>query len=297
MTPAKSTMPLGDAGLLMLTALLWASNNIAAKLVIDDIPPLFAAGIRFAITAAVLLPFLRIPKSQIKPMMAIAITSGPIHFGLLYTSFHLATAIGPITVILQLWVAFATIMSVVFLKERFGGRHLAGLVLAFAGPAVIGLDPAMTHDLTAIFVACLTALAWALSTVLARRAGNLSGMSIQAWMAMFAWPALLLYSAATETGQGPAIAAADWKMWSLIIYGAVIAGIFGNVIMFRMVRKYEVSRTTPLLLLTPVFTEIIGILVRNEVMTPRIALGTGLTVAGVLILTVRAVYRQPAAAT
>jgi drug/metabolite transporter (DMT)-like permease len=94
MTPAKTAMPLGDAGLLILTAFLWASNNIAAKLIIDDMPPVFSAGLRFAITSLVLLPFLRIPGDQVKSMLGVALTSGPIHFGLLYTSFHLATAIG-----------------------------------------------------------------------------------------------------------------------------------------------------------------------------------------------------------
>jgi O-acetylserine/cysteine efflux transporter len=296
MTPAKTAMPLGDAGLLILTAFLWASNNIAAKLIIDDMPPVFSAGLRFAITSLVLLPFLRIPGDQVKSMLGVALTSGPIHFGLLYTSFHLATAIGPITVVLQIWVAFATILSVAFLGERFGIRHLGGLVLAFAGPAIIGFDPAMRHDLAAILVACLTALAWGTSTVLARRAGNLSGIAVQAWMAMLAWPLLLAYSAATETGQMVSLQQADWKTWSLILYGALLAGIFGNVIMFSMVRKYEVSRTTPLLLLTPVFTEILGILVRDEIMTSRIALGTALTVAGVFILTLRAVTRKPEAA-
>lgn len=295
MSAPKSTMPLGDAGLLILVALLWASNNIAAKVIMDGMPPIFSAGLRFAITSVVLIPFLRIPRQQVIAIVRIALIAGPIHFGLLYTSFHLARAVGPITVILQLWVAFATIMSVVFLKERFGMRHLIGLILAFAGPAVIGLDPQMIHDLDAILVACLTALAWALATFLTRRAGNLSGVSLQAWLSILAFPLLLLYSSLTETGQIASLLSTSWKMWGLILYGAVVAGVMGNVIMFSMVSKYEVSRTTPLLLLTPVFTEIIGILVRDEIMTQRIALGTALTVAGVIILTVRAVYRKPGA--
>jgi O-acetylserine/cysteine efflux transporter len=289
---SRDPMPLRDCALLVLIALMWGSSNIAAKLVIDEMPPVFSAAVRFVITTILLFRFLPIAPNRIKAIVPLALAAGPCHFALLYTGFHMATAVGPMTVGGQLWVAFATILSVVFLGDRPGWLHWLGLILAFTGAAVIGIEPSLAHDLDAFAVVIGSAFFWGLSAFLARRAGDLPGLQVQAWMALLAVPLLLGLSFLTEAGQWQSLKQATLQTWGLIFYVTIGAGIVGNVLMFQMVRKYEVSRTTPLLLLTPVFTEIFGFLVRNEHVTLKIALGTLLTIFGVLVLTVKIPGRQ-----
>ena len=53
-------MSLRDFGVLVLVCLVWACNNIISKIVVAHwgVPPLFYAAVRFAIVAAVTLPWL-----------------------------------------------------------------------------------------------------------------------------------------------------------------------------------------------------------------------------------------------
>jgi O-acetylserine/cysteine efflux transporter len=291
----KQAMPLGDIGLLMLIAIMWGSSNIGAKLITDEMPPVFSAAVRFFITLVLLHRYLPIERTRIRTMVPLALASGPFHFAFLYTGFHMASAIGPMTVAGQLWVVFATLLSVIFLGERPGMRHWLGLGLALAGATLIGIEPSLANDLDAFAVIVGSAFFWGLSTFLARKAGDLPGLQIQAWMALLAAPLLLAFSLVTETAQWESLKNASLQTWGLIFYVTIAAGIVGNVLMFQLVRKYEVSRTTPVLLLTPVFTEIFGFLLRNEQMTLKIAGGTLLTIIGVLVLTIKFSQRKPAA--
>jgi O-acetylserine/cysteine efflux transporter len=292
----KQSMPMVDVGLLVLVAMMWGSSNIGAKLVTDEMPPVFSAAVRFFITLILLHRYLPIARARLPVMVPLALASGPFHFALLYTGFHMASAIGPMTVAGQLWVAFATILSVLFLGERPGLRHWLGLGLAFGGAAVISIEPSLANDLDAFAVIVGSAFFWGLSAFLARKAGDLPGLQVQAWMALLAAPLLLVLSFATETGQWDSLKNASLQTWALIFYVTIAAGIIGNVLMFQLVRKYEVSRTTPMLLLTPVFTEIFGFLLRDEQMTAKIAAGTLMTIIGVLVLTVSLPRRKAAAA-
>jgi O-acetylserine/cysteine efflux transporter len=289
-------MPVKDMLLLLLVALSWGSGNAAATLIVHEMPPIWAAVIRFALTGLVLLPFLRVPKAKLPHLLPIALASGPIHFGLLYTAFSMTNNVGAMTVGGQLWVAFATILSVVFLKEHLNRAQVLGLLLAFSGIFVIGVEPHILADLDALLVMVCAAFCWGTSAFLARRAGDIPGLTVQAWMAILCVAVLLPMSYFTESGQIASTMGASWKLWLLMLHLVFAAGIFGNVMMFQMVRKYQVTQTTPFLLMTPVFAQIFGFLFLGEVITTKIILGTAITLAGVMALTY-ATARKTGAAT
>ena len=54
--------------------------------------------------------------------------------------------------------------------------------------------------------------------------------------------------------------------------------------MFALLQKYEVSRTTPYMLLTPVVSFTLAALVLGDEITLQILLGAGLAMAGVAIV-------------
>ena len=53
-------MRVRDFLLLVLICLIWASNNVLSKIIVDDwaVPPIFYAALRFAVVALVMLPWL-----------------------------------------------------------------------------------------------------------------------------------------------------------------------------------------------------------------------------------------------
>jgi O-acetylserine/cysteine efflux transporter len=54
--------------------------------------------------------------------------------------------------------------------------------------------------------------------------------------------------------------------------------------MFRLVQKYEVSRTTPYLLLSPVISFLLAALILGDRITPQIMLGAAATMGGVALV-------------
>ena len=61
--------------------------------------------------------------------------------------------------------------------------------------------------------------------------------------------------------------------------GSVVA----NALLFHVVQRYEVSRTTPYLFASPVVAIGLGAVILHDPITPKIALGAGLTIAGVAL--------------
>ncbi len=274
-----------DIFILILVALSWGAGNVIATILVHDMPPIWAAVIRFFITALLLLPFLRVPAGRLKALLPIALASGPFHFAFLYTAFSMTTSAGAMTVGGQLWVAFATLLSVVFLKEHLNRNQFLGLLLAFSGVLVISADPQILADIDALLVTICAALCWGTSAFLARRAGDIPGLTVQAWMAMLTWIVLLPMSLLNENNHIAyltAMSAVDWVMMLFLVFAS---GIFGNVMMFQMVRKYQVTQTTPFLLLTPVFAQVFGFIFLDENITAKIILGTAITLCGVMVLT------------
>ena len=121
--------------------LSWGLNFLAIKYAVDEMPPVFAAGLRFALIFILLLPFLRLPKGNIKPLLTAAFVIGALHFGILYYAISLADDISSVAIATLTNVPFATLLAIIFLGERIGLISIAGMVLAFSGVMVLGFDP------------------------------------------------------------------------------------------------------------------------------------------------------------
>ena len=103
-------------GFMVLINLIWGFALIAAKVSLDHFPPLLFAALRFSLIVLVLFPFLKIHKGRMKEVIIIALCAGPVGFGFFFLGLALSNA-SVVAVTSQLGVPFATIMSVIFLKE------------------------------------------------------------------------------------------------------------------------------------------------------------------------------------
>ena len=75
-------------------------------------------------------------------------------------------------------------------------------------------------------------------------------------------------------------------VWAALIFGGLVSSIVANAFLFRLVQKYEVSRTTPYLLMTPVISFALAALILHNQITPQIMLGAALTIGGVLLVAI-----------
>lgn len=283
-THTSSAIAPRDLAALIAIAVIWGVNNVAAKYAVNHLPPLLTVSLRFALTAAVLIPYLRIPKGGWKSLAVVAVLTGPMHFGIQYLGLAAAHDLSPMVIAMQLWIPASVIFAAFILGERVNGWRIGGIATAFAGVIAMAFDPAVFAQLGAVALISLAAACYGAGAVLVRRAPSLHPLTFQAWIALLCAFTLGGASALTETGQAAALAQADWMVWAALIFGALASSVVANALMFLLVQKYEVSRTTPYLFLSPVVGIALGAAVLGDRLTPEILLGGVLTLAGVALV-------------
>ncbi len=277
-------MPLRDTLLALFVASMWGTNNIAAKVAMADVPALMSGGIRFAISAVFLLPWLRVSRADLKKILPIAVMSGPLHFGFLYSGFGRSHHIGAMAVVTLLWVPLTTLLAMAVLKENPTHRQIAGLIVAFGGVLVMGFQPALFQEFDAFLLCFGAAVCWCTAVILTRRAGTLPGISIQAWMALITSPSLIIASQLTREHAVSSVYHAGHVFWTMTLFGAIGSSMIGNVVMFNLVRRNPVARVTPLLLLTPIISMVAGAIFLHQYVSIQEILGAALTLLGAFVL-------------
>jgi O-acetylserine/cysteine efflux transporter len=268
----------------MLIAATWGVNNLFAKLIVEAFPPMYAAGLRFVLTALLLLPLLRWPQGQWRALGLICLLIGPLHFGVQYLGLGMAHDLSPMVVAMQLWIPASVVAAMLLLGERVSGLRLAGIVLSFAGIGVLAFDPSVFTQLAALALIGFAACAYGTGAALVRRNLSLNPIQMQGWIAVISAPFLFGVSAASETGQLEAGSAAPWWVWAMIAFGAIASSIWANAEMFRLVQKYEVSRTTPYVLLSPLIGIGLGVVVLHDPVSPQLWVGGAVALFGVALV-------------
>ena len=95
-----------DAALCVLVMSIWASNVVAARFTVLELPGWFTITIRMLIIAVTLVPFVRFPRRHIGKIAALSVTMGTGHFGLMYVALQNISG-GAAALILQTAVPFA----------------------------------------------------------------------------------------------------------------------------------------------------------------------------------------------
>jgi len=283
-TLARTPIAPVDFAALGLIAVVWGVNNLLAKIAVDSMPPLLTAALRFAIVLVALAPFLRPPKGGWRELIVVALLTGPLHFALQYAGLRLAHDLSPMVIAMQLWIPASVGFAALWLGERIDTRRLAGIGAAFGGVAAMAMDPAVFTQLGPLTLVALAAASYGAGAVLVRRAPPMHPLTFQAWIAAISCPVLLAGSALTESGQLDAMRTAHWTIWAAIAFASLASSIAASALMFRLVQRYEVSRTTPFLFISPVVGVGLGVAVLGDPLTWQFGLGAGLTLLGVALV-------------
>lgn len=281
-------MRIYDFIILALCCLFWGANFSISKWMLTDLnlPPFFFACARFSVVAILMAPFLfPLPKKFFLLAMA-ALSVGAVHLGVLYVGLQTAPA-SSAAIVSQLLVPFATILSVVFLKEVIGWRRALGIIGALIGVVVLIYDPQnFGLDFGLIFVV-LAYLAMAAGSIFIKGVGDVSPWQYLAWMG---WLAVFILGAASflfEENQFALAQQAGWKMGVGVAYTAILTSIFAHGQYYRILQKYDVTLVVPLTLMTPFFGVIIGVVFRGEPIGPKFYLGAILVLLSVYVLAKR----------
>jgi len=272
-------MRITDILLALLVMAIWGFNFAVAKIALTELPPILLTALRFSLVALVLLPLTRRPP-RLGQIAGLAVTLGIFHFPFVFSGVKLLDT-STAAIVMQLQVPLGAIMASLLLGDRIGARGLIGMAIAFLGVLVIAGAPRLEANRIGIVYLLIGASAWGLSNVQLKKIGPVDPFQLNAWIGLFAAIELFAISSVVEGSPWPAIASAGWRGWGGVFYTALVATIVGYGLWTRTLARYAVSQTTPFLLLIPFFAVLAGAGLTGDRLTPDIAIGGLLTVAGV----------------
>jgi O-acetylserine/cysteine efflux transporter len=275
-----------DLAAVLFVMLVWGLNFVVAKWGIAQFPPIFMIGLRWAVVALLLVPFVKVPREKLGWILLLSFTLGCVHFSLMFTGLRDLDAAAA-AIAIQIQVPFAALIAAIFLDDKLGWRRTLGMVLAFAGVVIMAGEPRVSGALLPLFLVIAASFMWAVANVQIKRLGRVDGFALNAYLGLFAAPQLFIASAFLEEGQIQAVVNADWVGWSAIAYMAVMVTVVSYVLWFRLLRRYTVNQAMPFTLLVPVIGVLSAALVLNEPLTWRVILGGVATIAGVGVIVLR----------
>lgn len=281
-------MALRDFALIVLVCLVWATNNIISKFVVADlaVPPLFYAAVRFALVGLITLPWLfPMPRPRWR-LLVVALLMGGGNFALLFIGLQTATA-SAAAVVIQLGVPITTVLSMVMLGERVRWRRGIGISLTLAGALAVMWDPGGFVVSTGLLFVVAAAFLGSLGAVMMKQMGGVRPLQFQAWVGFASFWPLAALSLWLEPGQVEAGFAAGWPFVAAVVFSAVVVSVAAHTAYYGLIQRYEANLISPLTLMTPLATIALGVLIMSDPFGLKMAVGTAVALAGVLIIALR----------
>jgi len=274
-------MTLVHLSIAVLINLIWGSMYIAAKMGLEEFPPIFFTAIRFSLLLFCLSGFLKVPKNLRLPLLKIGFLMGVGVYSSLYISVSLATNTSSLAIFSKLEVPVAIILGVILLNEKVGIKRITGIAIAMLGAALIGFDPAAFDNLPALLWMIISACFGAYLMIKIRELGDVHPLTITAWVSLVGAPFLLLISLIFESDHLVVIENSTTLGWSMLIYTGVMSSVVAHSGLFYLLQRYPVSQIAPFSLLSPLFAVIGGVILLGDELTPALIIGGCLILFGV----------------
>ncbi len=287
-------MSLRDLFLLVVVCLVWAGNSVMSKLVISGLgaPPLFYAAARFAVVVLVTLPWLRPAPRPLWRMIVVGLLMGGGNFALTFLALKTVTP-SALGVVIQLGVPFSTLLSVTMLGETIGWRRGLGIAVTLTGALIVIVDPKGLTLSAGMLLVAAAAFAGSLGAVMMKQIEGVSPLRFQAWVGFSSlWP-LAALTLITEHGQVAVLRDHLVPFVGAVLFSALIVSVLAHTAYYWLIGRYEVNLLQPLTLMTPLATIGLGVLITHDHFDARMAVGSVIALAGVLMIALRPNHVAP----
>ena len=180
---------------------------------------------------------------------------------------------------------FVMIGAHFMLGERITTGKFIGIIVAFAGVAVVFLDKLSLPSPNAIygdFLSLLGGLAWAATTLAIRKLG-LTKVAPEKTL-LYQLAGAVLVALPFLPFSGSLTRNVTWLPVASLLFQALIVVAITYVVWFWMVARYPATGLTVFTFLSPVFGVMFGGLLLGEPMTYGLFLGLGLVVLGLILV-------------
>lgn len=268
-----------------LVAAAWGFNFVVIHVGIGDFPPLLFSALRFTLAAIPLVFFIRKPDVPWRIILGIGGMLGVVKFSLLFIGMDVGLSAGLASLVLQTQAFFTIILAGLILGERPSGGQLAGMFVAFSGIALVAST--VSGDLSALglSLAIASALAWACSNLIMKKAGPADMLSLMVWVSLVPPLPLMLLSFLFEGGDAIVAAFQNLRLVGVgaTLYIAFVATIFGFAVWGKLINIYGAAKVAPYSLLVPTFGMSFSSLFLGEEFGPLRLIAAALVICGLTI--------------
>lgn len=289
---ATSRFAVRDVAVALAINVVWGLNVVAVKLSVDLVPPLTAAFLRQAIVLIVCLPWLRPVPGRMREIAALAIIVGGLFFAVINWSMAISDNVGALAIAGQLGAPFSLLLAVVFLGETIGWRRIVGMTLAIGGCALLVFDPAAAREMAGLLLTALSAVFWAIGSLLQRRMTGVIVATMYAWVGLGGVAILGPLALLVEPGALRNLTAVPPIAFLWIAGSALGSTLIGSGGMAWLLQRHPVSSVVPVTLGAPVIGVVASSIVFGKPITPIMVLGGIVALIGVAIVTIRTAPKE-----
>jgi O-acetylserine/cysteine efflux transporter len=218
-------------------------------------------------------------------LVAIGATLFTGQFLLLFFAFTHGMPPGLASVSQQVQAFFTVLLSAVFLRDTPGARQLIGMVIAFAGLALIAMTIGSDLNVVGLGLAVAAAFSWAIGNVLVKRAPKVPMFPLVIWCSLVPpLPALLLSSIYDRQSVWEAAANASWLSIGALIYSGFLGIAVAYAAWGHLLQRYPAAVVAPFALLTPCTGVVASWLIFGEIFSPARYAGMSLILCGLAII-------------
>tara|TARA_B100000809_G_scaffold108606_1_gene107071 strand:+ start:1229 stop:2131 length:903 start_codon:yes stop_codon:yes gene_type:complete len=270
----------------ILVTAIWGFNMVGMKAVLTDMDPLLFTSARFLLLAIVLLPFVKISRTQLRPLLPIALVMGLGHFYLLAVGLSIVPGVVA-SVCFLLAAPFSALLSYLFLNERITHMQTLAIIIATLGAMLPTLLSGQSDLQWGMLIIILSTFMWAIGNIQIRKLKQLSVLSIQFWIAIITAP--LCFSAYLfQADATPILPQFTTITIMTLFYVVLCSSILSYSLWYGLIHRHGMSRVAGFILLQPIYTFIFGYLLLGEILTFWQLVGSFVTLLGVYVY-----FKQP----
>ncbi len=241
--------------LFALLCVIWSTTWVAIRVCDQGFPPLWAAAMRFLLSAFVLLAVSRrgLPRPPIAPwILPLAGLANAVSYGLLFVAEREITG-GMAAVLAATNPFFLLGVAVTFGYERASIRKVLGLTVGIVGVALLvgsGVSVGQTRVIAMLEVLLPAAILWPTYTILMRRAvdggwtPSQVTLSFVLWTTAFLVPGALLFEGRPPHASTPAAIGA-------LVYLALVGTVIAWSLYIYLLRRLQMTVLSTLLFIEP----------------------------------------------
>ena len=289
--PVSSKTPFDARLLLAFFAIyiLWGTTFLAIRIVVAELPPLFAAGARFFIAGVLLFGFMRFkgepgPSNKqwrnllLMSLLMFVAEYGPLFWAEKYVPSGIASVLEAtiplITMVLEM---------LVLRRQRLRWAVVLSTLLGFCGVGVLLLPSAKGHVAILPCAAILAgAVTWSLGSVLTRSMDLPKSNPLTAGAAMMLGGGTLLALSAAMGEMHP-FPHVSMRAGLALFYLIVCGSLLGFTAFVWLLARMPATRVASHAYVNPIVAVALGYFVAGEIVTLRTLVGTVLVIASVFL--------------